>query len=122
MDKIIIRNLKLDTVVGVYPEEKKRKRRIIVNVQIFCGLRKAGLSDKLQDTVDYMSLKMGIISAVETKKYKLVEKIAEEIAGICLENKLIRKVIVSVDKPAALARSESVAVEIQRPLRRGTVR
>lgn len=114
MDKIIIQNLRLRTIVGVYPEEKKKKRDVIVNLTLFCELRTAGISDKLSDTVDYKSVETKIGELVEKGNFNLIEKIAEEIARICLDIPLVSGVIVRVDKPGVLSGCESVAVEIER--------
>ena len=114
MDRIIIRNLTLETLVGIYPKEKKTRQNIILNIMIFCELRKAGKSDRLEDTVDYKALKNMIVDFVEKGKFNLIEAVAEGIAKICLSNSYISGVRISIDKPGALTRAESVAVEIER--------
>jgi len=114
MDKIMIRNLALETLVGIYPKEKKTKQKIILNITIFCELRKAGKSDRLEDTIDYKALKWMIIDFVEKGKFNLIEAIAEGVVEICLSNPLVSGAKITVDKPGALTRAESVAVEIER--------
>lgn len=114
MDRIIIRNLKLETLVGIYPKEKKTRQNIILNIIIFCELRKAGKSDRLEDTVDYKALKNMIVDFVEKGKFNLIEAVAEGVAKICLSNPCVSGVRISIDKPGALTRAESVAVEIER--------
>ncbi len=44
----------------------------------------------------------------------MIEKLAEEIAKVCLDDSKVQKVDVTVDKPGALRYTRSVAVEIVR--------
>ncbi len=114
MDRIIIRNLKLETFVGTFPWEQETKQKIILNIVIFCELRSAGKSDKLEDTTDYKALKWRIIDFVEKGKFNLIEAVAESVAEICLSYPDVSGAKITVDKPGALTRAESVAVEIER--------
>ncbi|MCX6985922.1 MAG: dihydroneopterin aldolase [Lentisphaerae bacterium] len=115
MDKIIIRDLKIETIIGTFEWERKDKQDVILNIEISCELRKAGKSDKLGDTVDYKTLKKRIIKLVEKSKFFLIEKTAESVSELCLATPGVKSVKVTVDKPGALRYSRSVAVEIERP-------
>ena len=68
MDKIIIRDLTLKTIVGTFPKEKVAPQDIIINIELGCEIRKAANSDDLADTVDYKSLKREIIALIEGNK------------------------------------------------------
>lgn len=114
MDKIFIRDLALRCIIGIYPEERREKQDVVINVEMHCDLRKAGLSDDLNDTVDYKSIKKAILKLVEESRFQLIETMAERIAGIALNNEKIQAVIVTVDKPGALRFAKSSAVEIMR--------
>jgi FolB domain-containing protein len=115
MDRVIIKDLILRCIIGVYPEERRAKQDVVVNITLFADLRKAGRSDDLADTVDYKELREKIIDFVEPSSYCLIESVAEGVAAICLEADGVQKVIVRVDKPGALRFTRSVAVEIERP-------
>ena len=65
--------------------------------------------------MDYKSLKKDVIQLVESSAFNLIEKLAEEIARICLAKPGVRRATVTVDKPGALRFTRSVAVEITRP-------
>ncbi len=113
-DKIHIRDLRLRAIIGIYPDERREKQDLIFNIELSCGLRKAGLSDDINDTVDYKSLKKRILAHVEKSSFQLIERLAETIAGLCLETPGVENVRVTVDKPGALRFARSVAVEIFR--------
>ncbi len=115
MDKIIIRDLKVPTIIGTFDWERHEKQEVILNIEISCDLRKAGKSDNLEDTTDYKTLKKRIIDLMVNAQYFLIEKAAESVAELCLSTAGVKKVKVTIDKPGALRYARSVAVEIERP-------
>ena len=115
MDKIFIRDLALRCIIGIYPEERREKQDVVINVEMHTDLRKAGRSDDLNDTVDYKSIKKAILKLVESSGFQLIESLAENIADIALADKKVKQVIVTIDKPGALRFAKASAVEITRP-------
>jgi len=114
MDKIMIRDLALRTIIGTLPAERREKQDIVINLELQTDLTAAGRSDDLNDTVDYKALKKRIIGRVESSQFLLLERLAAEIASLCLEEKKIAAVKVTIDKPGALRFARSAAVEIFR--------
>jgi len=114
MDKIFIRDLALRCIVGIFPEERREKQDIIINVEMRADLRKAGRSDDLEDTVNYKAVKKAILALVEGSHFQLIESLAENIADIALANEMVQQVIVTIDKPGALRFARASAVEITR--------
>ena len=115
MDKIFIRDLALRCIIGIYPEERREKQDIVINVEMHADLRKAGRSDDLNDTVDYKAIKKGILRLVEGSTFQLIESLAENIADIALADTKVQLVVVTIDKPGALRFAKASAVEITRP-------
>ena len=113
-DKIYIRDLTLKCIIGIFERERKIKQKVIINIAIFADLKKACKTDNINETVDYKLIKKNIILMVKKSNYFLIEKLADEIAGICLENKKVESVMVTVDKPGALRFARSVAIQIVR--------
>lgn len=114
MDKIIIRDLVLEAIIGTMPEERVKKQQIILNIELGCDLSKACESDRLEDTLDYYSLEKEIAEFVVNSEYKLIEALAEAVADLCLKNRGLDSVKVILDKPGALSSARSAAVEIER--------
>jgi D-erythro-7,8-dihydroneopterin triphosphate epimerase len=115
MDKIHIRDLALRCIIGLYPEERVNKQDIIINLTMDTDLKSAGVSDSLDDTVDYKAIKLNILDFVENSSFQLIESLAEGIAEICLRDDRVSGTTVTIDKPGALRFCKSVAVEITRP-------
>ncbi len=113
-DKIYIRDLLCRCIVGIYPDERENKQDVIINIEMACDLSRAAVSDNIDDTVNYKSVKKQIIALVENSGFLLIERMAGEIASLCLAHEGVRQVRVTVDKPGALRFARSVAVEIVR--------
>ena len=113
-DTIIITDLLLRCIIGINPEEREKKQDVIINIAIYADLSAAGISDSIDETVNYKSIKNAVVQMVESSSFFLIEKMAESIAQICLEHSIVQAARVKVDKPGALRFAKSVAVEIYR--------
>jgi FolB domain-containing protein len=113
LDRIHIRDLAVECVVGVNPEERVKKQRVVINMTLHADLSQACRSDILADTIDYKALKLAVLREVERSEFHLIERMAERIAEIALGFP-VACVEVTVDKPGALRFARSVAVEITR--------
>ena len=114
-DRIHIRELRLQTILGVRDWERDKPREVVVNLAIETDLAKAGRSDNLADTVDYSALARRVTEHVESSRFLLVERLAESVADLAMEHfAKIEAITVTVDKPGAIEQSHSIAVEIRR--------
>lgn len=114
LDRIYIRDLRARCIVGIYPEERKKKQEVELNIVIYADLRKASRSDDIHDTIDYKKIKKRVLAFVESSTCYLVERLAQRIAEVVMEEPAVCAVDVTVDKPGALRFARSVAVEIRR--------
>jgi FolB domain-containing protein len=64
--------------------------------------------------VDYSQVAKEIRLLVEQARRFTVEALAEDIASLCLAKAGVRMATIRVEKPGAIAGSESVGVEIER--------
>jgi D-erythro-7,8-dihydroneopterin triphosphate epimerase len=114
LDKIRINDLQLRCIIGVNDWERTQKQDVIINITLYADLHKPCQTDNLADSVDYKEIKKEIIAMVENSSFNLIERLAGEIATICLVPPLVEAVQVRVDKPGALRFAKSVGVEIFR--------
>jgi len=114
MDKILVRDLLVRCIVGVTEEERREKQDVVINLILWADLGVPAKTDRFEDTVDYRALKKRIVNAVEHSEFHLVEALAERIAQLCLEDRRVEQVQVTVEKPTALRFARSVGVEITR--------
>jgi len=113
-DKVLIKDLLIRGIIGIQDWEREKKQDILINIELEADCRPAGISDDFNDAVDYRAVSKAVIALVERSQFFLVEKLAEEIAGICLENPRVNLARVRVEKPGAVRFSQSVGVEVER--------
>ena len=113
-DKIRINDLLLRCIIGVNDWERTQKQDVLINVILVTDLKLPCQTDNLEDSVDYKEIKKEIIAMVEDSSFNLIERLAGEIAKICLSHSAVNAVWVRVDKPGALRFAKSVGVEIFR--------
>ena len=114
MDQIFIRDMEINTVIGVYEWERIQPQKILVNIVLYIDLSRAGWSDNVNDSIDYSVVAQKIKDHAETASKLTVEALASELAALCLEDARVQRVRVRVEKPQAVANSASVGVEIER--------
>ena len=114
MDSIHIRDLRVRCLVGIRDWERVKKQDVIINIRLDADLSKPGRTDRIEDTIDYKTLKDRIVELAEHTQFSLVETMAERIAQLCLKSPAVRAVEVTADKPGALRFARSVGVTIRR--------
>jgi FolB domain-containing protein len=114
LDRVFIKNLRIQGILGVYDQERHQPRQILVNLTLHTNTRRAARTDLIRDCVDYDQIAQEIRALVEGAMRFTVEALAEDIARLCLGKPGVRKVSVRVEKPGAVAVADSVGVEIIR--------
>lgn len=114
IDEIQIKDLALRTIIGITPDERRDRQDVVINITLYVDTRVAGQSDDVGQTVNYRTVTKRVIQMVETTAFNLVEKLAAEIARICLEDERVERVRVTVEKPGALRFARSVGITIER--------
>ncbi len=113
-DRIQIKDLLLRTIVGINEDERRNPQDVLINIVLHADTHAAGATDSIEDAVNYRTITKRVIALVEHSRFYLVEKMAAEIATICLEDPRVERATVRVEKPGALRFARSVGVEIER--------
>jgi FolB domain-containing protein len=114
MDQIFITDLVARGIIGINDWERKAPQDMLINIVLFADLHKVGESDDLQDGVDYRAVTKKVLAHAESARRLTVEALAADLASLCLEEAIVKKVRVRVEKPGAVRFSKSVGVEIER--------
>jgi D-erythro-7,8-dihydroneopterin triphosphate epimerase len=109
---ISIKNLRVSGILGVYEEERRAERDIIVNTQIEYDASDAVRTDALEDAMDYKQIRDRIVNFIEGTRFKLLEKLADGIVQELVGDERVLKVKLEVDKPHAMRLAESVSATI----------
>jgi FolB domain-containing protein len=114
MDKIIIKDLVARGIIGINDWERENPQEILINITLYCDIRRASEEDDLEHSVNYRTIAKKALLHAETAARLTVEALAEDIARLCLAEPKVQKVIVRVEKPGAVRFARSVGVEIER--------
>ena len=114
MDAILIRDLRVEALIGIH----KRERHILqtVSLDLEIGLPGAQVfeSDRVSDTIDYEQVALKIRSLAASGHFRLVETFAERIARLLIGDFGAPWVKVSAAKLGVLANARFVGVSIER--------
>ncbi len=113
MDKVRIKGLVCRAHVGVPAAERKKRQKILLDIELGLDLRRAGRSDRVEETVDYAAVAREVKELAEGGPFKLAETIAEAAAERVLALFKVDQVTVRVRK-FSVPGTTSVGVEITR--------
>lgn len=114
LDKTFIKDLLVRGIIGIRDWERQKTQDILINITVFSDMRQAAETDDIAYCVDYSALTKLVQAHAETAARLTVEALAQDLAGICLAQNGVQKVIVRVEKPGAVRFAKSVGVEIER--------
>jgi len=111
MSQITIVDLEVFCHVGVPDEERARPQRLLITVDMTYDFSSAALSDRVTKTIDYFEVSQKIIKFGEGRSWKLIEKVATDVADLVLNDFHPESVTVIVKKfPLPKASHVSVSV------------
>lgn len=113
-DIIFIRDLEIETIIGIFAWERTTNQTVRLNLELGCDIRRAAGSDNIADAVDYKAISKRLIRAVEASEFFLVEALAEHLAGLLLSEFQLPWVRLTVSKPGALRGARDVGLTIER--------
>lgn len=114
MDIIYLRDLRVDTVIGINDWERRIRQKVDIDLEMAADITKAAASDTIEDTLNYKTVAKRVIAFVEASRFNLVETLAERIAGLLIDEFHISWVRVVLNKPGAVHGSRAVGVIIER--------
>jgi dihydroneopterin aldolase len=114
MDIIFINDLRVSTLIGIYPREKAMPQTLEISLQIGTSTATAGASDDIRDTIDYALVVARVRAELGARHFNLLEKLAEYLATLLLEDFGATWVRVSIAKLGMLRGVQRVGVVIER--------
>ncbi len=114
MDIVYIRDLQIETIIGIYDWEREVRQTISLDLEMGADIRQAAASDDIQHTLNYKAVAKRLIAFVEDSQCLLVERLAEEIAAIVLGEFNVPWLKLRLSKPGALRGSKDVGIIIER--------
>jgi dihydroneopterin aldolase len=114
MDAILIRDLRVDALIGIHKRERHVSQTLSIDLDIGIPGTTVFSSDKVADTIDYEQAALRIGALAGSQHFRLVETLAERIARLLLDDMGAPWVRVSVAKIGILGNAKFVGVTIER--------
>lgn len=114
MDIIYIRELKIETVIGIYAWERQVKQAIILNLQMATDIRRAAATDQIEYTLNYKAVAKRLIDFVSHSEFQLVETLAEKITEVVITEFNVPWVRLELNKRGAVRGAKDVGILIER--------
>lgn len=115
MDRICIEHLAVNAFIGMFPHERTKRQKLVVDTVLSGDFRAAGRTGDFSKTVDYSAVEEKIKDFVEHSTFLLLEVMAEHLADTLLADPLIQSVQLRISKPGAPRFAQNIALEIERP-------
>ena len=113
-DKVFIKQLQVNTIIGVFDFEKQAKQPLFFDVEMLTDFRQAAQSDNVDDVVDYAKVSQRIITHCAQEQVELLETLAEQLTTIILNEFAVHQVTLSISKPQAVLEAQTVGIEMTR--------
>ncbi|MCG7954669.1 MAG: dihydroneopterin aldolase [Candidatus Thiodiazotropha endolucinida] len=114
MDIVFIRDLRIETVIGIYDWEREITQTVVFDLEMGADIKKAAESDAIEDALDYKAVSKRLVSFVRESKFQLVETLAERCADIVLHEFNVHWVRLTLNKIGAVSMARDVGVIIER--------
>ena len=111
---VFVRDLEVETEIGIHPREKHVPQRIVINVDLAVAETPVKDTDRYSDVVCYEQVVERVRAFAAEGHVNLVETMAERIAAACLEDRRVLSARVRIEKPEIFEDCRSVGIEIER--------
>jgi len=114
MDIVYLRDLRIETVIGIYDWERRTRQTIILDLEMSADIAHASTTDHIDDTLNYKAVAKRLIKFVSESEFQLVETLAERCTQIIREEFSVRGVRLTLNKKGAVRGATDVGVIIER--------
>ncbi|MBP0048835.1 dihydroneopterin aldolase [Marinobacterium sp. AK62] len=114
MDIVYIRELQVETVIGIYDWEREVRQTVSLDLEMGTDIRAAASTEDIEQTLNYKSVAKRLIAFISESEFLLVETMAEEIAQIVMTEFDVPWLRLRLSKPGAVRGAKDVGVVIER--------
>ncbi|KLV02203.1 dihydroneopterin aldolase [Photobacterium aquae] len=114
MDSVFIEQLEVIATIGVYDWEQEIKQKLVLDLEMAHDNRPAAQNDDVMLALDYAAVSEAVTTFIQEGRFLLVERVAEEVAGLIMSRFGVPWIRVRVTKPGAVANARGVGVVIER--------
>lgn len=110
-----LKHLRVDCIVGVYAHEREHDQTVFLDIEIDYDFAPPAASDSVADAVDYDGVAASVTELIQSRKFQLIEAMAEATAAMLLERlPAVHAVRLEIRKPAAVPAADCSYVRVER--------
>ena len=114
MDKIILSELTVHTVIGIWEWEKRNPQKVIFDIEMATDISRASKSDSIEDALDYKAVSKRIKQYALENHFELIETLGDKVADLILNEFGVEWLKLTISKPYAIRYSKNVSLMIER--------
>jgi len=114
MDIVYLRDLRIDTVIGIYDWERRTRQTVILDLEMGADIARAAATERIEDALNYKEVAKRLIQFVGESDFQLVETLAERCADIIRNEFGVPWVRLTLNKKGAVRGATDVGVIIER--------
>ena len=114
MDIVFIRELSIDTTIGIYDWERQVRQTVVLDLEMGADIARAAETDVIEDALNYKAVAKRLIQFVGDSRYQLVETLAEECARVVREEFNVPWIRLTLNKKGAVRGADGVGIVIER--------
>lgn len=113
-DIVYLRDLRIDTVIGIYDWERRTRQTVILDIEMSADVSAAAATEDINDALNYKSVAKRLIQYVGDSEFQLVETLAERCAEIVRTEYGVHWLRLTLNKKGAVRGASDVGVVIER--------
>jgi dihydroneopterin aldolase len=113
-DRIYLRGLKCQCIIGFIDWERQVPQTVVLDLEFPCDCARAAVRDSVADTVDYKQVVKRVLAYVEGSEFQLIEVLAHRLALMLLKEFPLEWIKIDLNKPGAIRHSRDVGVSLVR--------
>lgn len=114
MDKILIKGLKINAIIGILQHEREYEQPLELDITMQHNLHECAISGDLNKSINYAEVCKRVTAFVIDRKAELLETLAEDICRLILSEFKPHSVTLRILKTHAVTTTQGVGVEITR--------
>lgn len=119
MDTILIRQLKIQTVIGVYPVERQFKQTLLLDLDLATDAAKVAETDSLAHALNYAGIATFIEAFAAEHHFQMIETFAHRLSEALAQTFSMEGQVITVYKPGAVLTAQTVGIRIERGMLNG---
>ncbi|MBV1790216.1 dihydroneopterin aldolase [Marinobacterium sp. D7] len=114
MDRVYIRGLEVETIIGIYDWERVTPQLLVIDLEMAWDISEAARSEDIEAALNYKSVSDRVIEHVQANHCLLIETLAEQLAALVMSEFSVPWLCLELNKPGAVPAARTVGVRIER--------